>query len=258
MPVHDWSRVFTSTFHDFHGRWITHLTESLNDGLLPEPYYALSEQIATRMQPDVLTLRDSLKSQPTDSGREREGVAVVESPPRVQFSMHPNSKTRPKRPILRHRRIVIRHISGHQVIAVIEIVSPANKDRKSHVRDLSLKVVGLLEADIQVLLIDLWRPAKHDPHGMHGAVWSYFDATPFQAPGGEPLALASYVWEGTEPRAYVQPLDFGQALPEMPLFLNRERYINVPLEATYEATYRVVPAVWRRALEASTESPPQS
>ena len=34
MPVHDWTRVSPGTFHDFHGRWITHLSESLNAGLL--------------------------------------------------------------------------------------------------------------------------------------------------------------------------------------------------------------------------------
>jgi hypothetical protein len=57
MPIHDWTRVEAGTFHAFHTSWLTHLMEALNSGLLPPGYYALSEQVATRMQTDVLTLR---------------------------------------------------------------------------------------------------------------------------------------------------------------------------------------------------------
>jgi hypothetical protein len=34
MPIHDWTRVDAGTFHDFHQAWITHLKETLNDGVL--------------------------------------------------------------------------------------------------------------------------------------------------------------------------------------------------------------------------------
>ena len=39
------------------------------------------------------------------------------------------------------------------------------------------------------------------------------------------------------------------ALPEMPLFLHKDRYIPVPLEATYQAAYRSVPVFWQEVLE---------
>jgi hypothetical protein len=35
----------------------------------------------------------------------------------------------------------------------------------------------------------------------------------------------------------------------MPLFLHSDRYINVPLESTYLASYRGMPAFWRDVLE---------
>jgi len=44
MPIHDWTRVIAGVFHDFHNRWTTHLAESLNASVLPEGFYALSEQ----------------------------------------------------------------------------------------------------------------------------------------------------------------------------------------------------------------------
>src|SRR5262249_12484734 len=56
MPIHDWTRVLDSTFHAFHSQWGGRLVAALNGGLLPSGYYAMPEQIATRMQTDVLTL----------------------------------------------------------------------------------------------------------------------------------------------------------------------------------------------------------
>jgi hypothetical protein len=57
MAIHDWTRVDDGTFHAFHTRWISEIMGALNEGLLPTGYYALAEQVATRMQTDVLTLR---------------------------------------------------------------------------------------------------------------------------------------------------------------------------------------------------------
>src|SRR3954451_3245538 len=56
MPVHDWSRVDAGIFHSFHSSWITHLMEAMNGGLLPDGYYALSEQHAGVKIPDIITL----------------------------------------------------------------------------------------------------------------------------------------------------------------------------------------------------------
>ena len=56
MPVHDWTKVDAGTFHSFHNAWITHLMGKLNGGVLPEGYYALSEQYSSGLIPDVLTL----------------------------------------------------------------------------------------------------------------------------------------------------------------------------------------------------------
>jgi hypothetical protein len=215
MPVHDWTRVDDGTFHAFHSAWNTHLMGALNSGLLPPEYYALAEQVASRRQTDVLTLQPS-------------------SP---------------------RREVVVRHVTGHRVVAVIEIVSPANKDRRANVRELAEKVAGLLEANVQVLLIDLLPPGPHDPQGMHAAVWSLFDPAGYTPPAAEPLTLACYRWDGGEPEVFLEPVGLGRPLIDMPLFLCRDRYVNVPLERTYQEAYRGVPAFWRRVLE-GTEAPP--
>ena len=68
------------------------------------------------------------------------------------------------------------------------------------------------------------------------------------------MTLASYV-AGPRPEAYLEHLAVGSSLPEMPLFLNADRYINVPLDATYLAAYRGLPAFWRDVLEGRQPRP---
>lgn len=42
----------------------------------------------------------------------------------------------------------------------------------------------------------------------------------------------------------------GAELPQMPLFLRFDRYINVPLEETYQIAYRGMPAFCREVWNA--------
>jgi len=245
MPVHDWTRVDAGTFHAFHQAWITHLMESLNAGLLPEGYYAMGEQIASGHGPDVLALRVPSARPPAGS----QGLAVTERPPKVRVRLHPDENA------LYHRKIdslVIRHASGHAVVAMIEIISRANKDRTSHVSDTVGKIARFLGAGVNILLIDLLPPGKHDPTGIHGSVWEAFNSEPYLPPVDGPLTLASYESTSIGPEAYVEPVAVGQPLIDMPIFLQEEYYINVPLEATYLAAYRGMPAFWRNVLEGKT------
>ena len=72
MPVHDWTRVFDGAFHDFHFAWIAELRNCLNSGLLPPDYYAMAEQVAGPIVPDVLTLQTTSGS---DDGWSGEPIA---------------------------------------------------------------------------------------------------------------------------------------------------------------------------------------
>jgi hypothetical protein len=242
MPIHDWAQLDAGTFHAFHTAWITHLSEAMNDGLLPSGFYALPEQHAGRSITDVLTLHTGTPSVfPQSDG----GLAVAEAPPRVSRKVTVSASPR-----ARQRTLSIRHVSGHQIVALVEIVSPANKDRASHVDDLASKVAAALRLGIHVLMIDLFIPGLHDPHGMHAEVWARLDdeAEQFEASGDTPLTLSSFV-AGSEVDTYVQSLAFGDSLPDMPVFLQPERYVNAPLGASYLAAFRGMPAYWRDVLE---------
>ena len=216
MPLHDWSRVDAGVFHSFHNTWIGELTKALNSGLLPPDYYALGEQIAGSLGPDVLTLQ-------TPTAQD-------------QYA-------------LKRRTVVIRHVSKHRIVALIEILSPDNKDSRHAVRSFLDKAMSALAHGIHLLLLDLHPPGPRDPQGMHALLWERLsDAAPVP-PADKPLTLAAYV-AGAVATAYVEPLAVGDTLPDMPLFLDPEQYVNVPLEATYRAAYEGVPRYYRQILEA--------
>ena len=151
------------------------------------------------------------------------------------------------------KTLAIRHVSDHRLIAVVEIVSPANKDRHDHVREFLDKIEDLLAHGIHILLIDLFPPGSHDPLGLHAALWDRLGDTPEPPPADEPLTLASYV-AGAPVEAYLEHLAVGQSLADMPLFLDPGVYVCAPLEETYQATWRGTPEPWRAVLQAKCES----
>src|SRR5665213_2362809 len=128
MPVHDWTRVDDGIFHAFHVAWIPEIQKRLNGGLLPEGYYALAEQHAGRTIPDILTLHASPGSEyatgpipplpQTGTG----GTAVADAPPKVR-----RRETVEHAALARRRTVAVRHVSGHRLVAMIEILSPGNK-----------------------------------------------------------------------------------------------------------------------------------
>lgn len=242
MPIHDWTRIIAGVIHDFHCRWITHLAETLNAGVLPQGFYALSEQQTTRVQPDVLTLREESRQPETIHEPNGGGIAVAEAPPKVAFIMRQEESRAYAR---KRKTITVRHRSDDEVIALIEIVSPANKDRERSVQEFVDKAYTSLRAGLHLLVIDLFPPGKHDPHGMHGAIWlDYAGGPPYEVPRDKPLTLASYE-AGNDPCAYVEPTAVGRPLIEMPLFLEPGWYVNVPLEKTYMAAFAGVPQRWK-------------
>lgn len=246
MTIHDWTLVEDGIIHAFHTTWMGALQNSFNDGLLPKGYYALAEQHAGRYITDVLTLHASPEPWeapilPPATG----GVALAEAPPRLRLKQ----TVEPAALALR-RSLAIRHVSGHRLIALLEIVSLANKDRAQRVSEFAEKAVSALERGVHLLLVDLFPPGRHDPHGMHGVVLQHLERSeePYDLPLESPLTVASYV-AGPRIDVYLEHLAVGSALPEAPLFIRPDRYVNVPLESTYQSSFRGMPSFWRDVLK---------
>lgn len=254
MPIHDWTRVSAGMWHDFHVAWITEIRNVLNGGLLPPEYYALAEQIAGPFGPDVLALHepDNSNGTPANSTSDDDNggvaVAVATAPPRTRVTVEVEMNDY----VLKRRTIVIRHSTGDDIVALVEIVSPGNKSTRHAIRAFAEKAVEALYRGYHLLLIDLFPPGPRDPAGIHGVILGEISDKPFELPPGEPLTLVAYS-SGERKIGYLEPTAVGRELIDMPLFLTPETYINVPLEATYRAAYRGVPRKWREVLEAPTQ-----
>src|SRR5216683_1631990 len=225
MPIHDWTRVRANRFHDFHQSWTIAIRNALNAGLLPDGYLAMAEQKAGGPEPDVITLSLPIEQRHPEPA----GVAVADAPPRVRVRTASDAVTYARKA----NRIAIHHPDG-EVVAIIEIVSPGNKDSRHAVRSFARKAVEFLHAGIHLLFVDLFPPSKRDPQGIHKLIWDRIRDEPFELPAGKPLTLAAYS-AGTTITAYIEPVGVGDDMPDMPIFFTSDRYIPCPLQTTYSA-----------------------
>ncbi len=242
MPIHDWTRVRPNRFHDFHQKWTVAICNALNAGQLPPGYFAMVEQITGGPEPDIITLD---LTPPTNSVSG--GLAVDLHPPQVRFVKSAEAASYARKA----NRVTIRHPDG-DVVAIVEIVSPGNKDSRHAIRAFTRKAIEFLHAGVHLLIVDLFPPGRRDPQGMHKAIWDRVHDEPFTLPPDKPLTLASYT-SGSKMVAYVEPVAVGDPLPDMPVFLTADRYVPCPLDATYQTAWEQFPAPLRGPLEPSPD-----
>ncbi len=243
MPVHDWRRVSDGAFHDFHYSWVLEIKRALKRGLLPPGYYVMAEQLGgDRGPPDVLTLQAAGQT-PAPEGPLSGTATLTESPPCV----HARS-TIPRDPYARlQRTVVIRHTSNDRIVAMIEVPSRGNKSSRHAVRAFLDKAVAALDGGVHLLLVDVHPPGPRDPHGIHGALLNEIGTEEYVLGIQRPLTAAAYTG-GAAVDAFVVHFAVGEPIPEMPLFLTRENYIRVPLEAAYMAAWEDVPPQYQAVL----------
>jgi hypothetical protein len=243
MPVHDWTRVSDGTFHDFHYSWVLEIKRALMRGLLPEGYYVMTEKFGGDVgAPDVLTL------QRADTNPESEGplsgtATLTETPSVVQArtSIPRDSYARLQ------RTLVIRHTSNDRIVAMIEVLSRGNKSSRHGIRSFLDKAVAALDGGVHLLLVDVHPPGPRDPNGIHGAVLGEIGTEDYVLARERPLTAVAYA-AGAVVEVFVTHFALGQPIPEMPLFLTRENYVRVPLEASYMAAWQDVPSQYREVL----------
>jgi hypothetical protein len=247
MPIHDWTRVDAGIFHDFHQEWIGAIKHALNRGILPDDYYALVEQQTSRYEPDVLTLQGSRDDDEDDlpDSSLGSGHGGVLAAPKLQ----PIAETDMAFYRRKQSTIAVRHVSGDTIVAIIEIVSPGNKAGRNPLRAFVEKAAQLLDQGIHLLIVDLVPSTKRDRGGIHDKIWREVAGRRYTFPAGERLTLAAYESNNGVVRAFVVHAAVGDALPEMPLFLEPDKAVEVPLETTYQMAYAEVPRRWRRVLE---------
>lgn len=185
MPFHDWAQVTSGLFHHFHQDWSIEIARTLNRGQLPPGLCALVEQRSGPREADVLAI-ESRSKRPRSDSQSSGGLATLAKP--VTRFVHRSDKAIFS---VRANRILVKHHLG-RIIAVIEIMSPGNKDSRSSMRDFVSKSLEFIRAGIHLLVVDLFPPTARDPLGIHKLIWDEIQDDDFAFPAGKDRTLVSY------------------------------------------------------------------
>jgi hypothetical protein len=132
--------------------------------------------------------------------------------------------------------------SGRRLVAAVEIVSPANKDRSEHRRAFAAKCAALLQQRVSVTIVDLVTIRNFNLY--RDLLELAGQADPSLGP--EPPPLYAVACRGTKKgehwllEAWAHALALGQALPTLPLWLADDLAVPLELEESYEQTCRVL------------------
>ena len=193
----------------------------------------MADQRVSGPEPDVIALKLRGPEVPPSGG-----LITADAPPRARQVA--KAETEQAAYARKANRLSIRHPLGH-VVALIEVVSPGNKDSKHAIRSFRSKAVDFLRNGINLVVMDLFPPTPRDPEGIHQVIWDELVGEPFVSrPPDKPLTVAGYD-AGIPLTAYVDPVAVGDILPDAALFLAPGWYVNIPLEATYEASWAETP-----------------
>jgi hypothetical protein len=129
-----------------------------------------------------------------------------------------------------------------RLVAAVELVSPANKDRPITRRAFVTKCAALLQQGVAVSIVDLVTTRQFN---LYAELLEWI-GQPDTALGTEPATIyaASLRFQMPPRRAVLQawpyPLVLGQPLPTLPLWLSPHLAVPLELEASYEDTCRVL------------------
>jgi hypothetical protein len=130
--------------------------------------------------------------------------------------------------------------TGRRLVAAVEIVSPANKDRANHRQAFVAKCATLLQNQVSISIVDL--VTTRDFNLYHDLLKLIDEVDP--AFGLEPPRLYAVACRGTRPteawtlECWAHPLAVGEPLPALPLWLADNLALPLDLEESYEQTCR--------------------
>jgi hypothetical protein len=129
------------------------------------------------------------------------------------------------------------------LVAAIEIVSPSSKDRPESRHAFVAKVVALLQSNVCVSLVDVVTIRQFNLHADLLALIGRTDPML----GEDPPAIYSVTIRGRKPAGgrplldtWFYPLELGQPLPVLPIWLDADLGVLLDLEPGYEETCRVL------------------
>jgi hypothetical protein len=129
-----------------------------------------------------------------------------------------------------------------RLVAAVELVSPANKDRPEHRRAFIPKCAGLLQERVSVVIVDIVTTRTPNLYGELLDLIGQSD--PALSPEAPPLYAAAcrLTKRGDDwlLETWTQSLGLGRPLPTMPLWLADNLAVPLELEESYEQSCSIL------------------
>ena len=215
-------------WESFHSTWANTIRNALRQQL-PKRFVALvNVHLGTFVAADVAEFERSI-AESEQTGNGGGGVALQTwSPPAAQVTL----------PAVFPDDLEVRVFDtrgGAQLVAVIELVSPSNKDRETTRRAFAAKSAAYLQRGLGLIVVDVVTGTRFN---LHNEMVRLMDLDKrFELPEADTLCAVAYRPTSRNGENQIEtwpvPLTIGGSLPILPLALRGAMTIPVDLEATY-------------------------
>jgi hypothetical protein len=214
-------------WESFHSAWANAIVGLLNHSLLPDHYRAIPQvHVGARVEIDVATFRLHKDAIPPGNG----AATAVWAPPQAKLSAAVDFGDADT------FEVQVRD-ETRRLVAAVELVSPANKDRPAHLRDFAIKCASYLRQNISVIVVDVVTERRDNMHLELCQLLTLPSA--LGEAGAFPLYAVGYRLhiQEQEPRLELWPeeLRVGMSLPTLPLWISEDDAVPLDLEASYVA-----------------------
>jgi hypothetical protein len=181
--------------------------------------------VGARVEIDVATFRLRPDGSPPGNG----AATAVWAPPQAKLSAAVDFGDQDT------FEVQVRDETRRRLVAAVELVSPANKDRPSHRRDFAIKCASYLRQHISVIVVDVVTERRDNMHTELSQLLTL--PTALGEAGAFPLYAVGYRLRNQEQEQrlelWPEELRIGMSLPTIPLWISDDDAVPLDLEASY-------------------------
>lgn len=218
-------------WESFHGTWATLIARQLNLGQLPEQYLAEPQvNIGIEVESDVGTFEDE---EEVPRGAANGGVSTaVWTPPKPPLTLPIDFADLDVFEVK-----VYDEENARTLVAAVELVSLANKDRPSHRREFLTKCAAYLQQHVAVIVVDVVSSRRGNFHRELMELFQLGESAAVMVT--HPLYAVAYRTRGKgkhqRMEAWPALVALGEPLPTVPLWLASDLAVPLDLELGYQA-----------------------
>ncbi len=220
-----------ASWEEVHGLWPGIMAMRMNEILPPQYRCGLKVHLGTLVEVDVAAY-DLARANPTHDETTHADGPVWE--PEAPTLLLETEELSPPEYEVR----VYDAARGRQLVAVVELVSPGNKDRPQSRKAFVDKCHALLQQGVCVAIVDI---VTNFSTNLYAELAARLGAEPPSIAESKIYAVTCRTRpgrRGVRVETWQRALSVGSLLPTLPLYLSEAFQVPLELEATYEDTCR--------------------